>query len=125
MTFVILLKATLEKNSESNELQNQYDNSYKILFQVQLYNPIYIPKAKCLLLYYSQMKVKTIEFPSGKSTPLNSSKKVVLPILTLILLTTIPLYLYKDSPSTLPHYQWFRPFIPGKQFVIAFAFRPE
>ena len=49
------------------------------------------------------MKVKSIEFPSGKSTALNSSKKVVLPILTLILLTTIPLYLYKDSPnSTLP-----------------------
>ncbi|PSS30561.1 Protein trichome birefringence-like [Actinidia chinensis var. chinensis] len=49
------------------------------------------------------MKVKSIEFPSGKSTALNSSKKVVLPILTLIFLTTIPLYLYKDSPnSTLP-----------------------
>ncbi|KAF5961401.1 hypothetical protein HYC85_002610 [Camellia sinensis] len=39
-----------------------------------------------------------MELPSGKSTALYSSKKAILPMLTLILLTTIPLYLYNNSP---------------------------
>ncbi|KAI8018090.1 Protein trichome birefringence-like 19 [Camellia lanceoleosa] len=42
------------------------------------------------------MKIKAIEFPS-------ISKNIVLPILTLLLLTTIPLcYIYDTSPSLLP-----------------------
>ncbi|KAI8030786.1 Protein trichome birefringence-like 19 [Camellia lanceoleosa] len=44
------------------------------------------------------MKINTMELPSGKSTALNSSKKAILPMLTLILLTPIPLYLYNNSP---------------------------
>ncbi|XP_057491433.1 protein trichome birefringence-like 19 [Actinidia eriantha] len=43
--------------------------------------------------------VNTIELPGGKSTALNSSRKIILPILILILLAIIPLYLYSNSPS--------------------------
>ncbi|KAA8530531.1 hypothetical protein F0562_005240 [Nyssa sinensis] len=55
------------------------------------------------------MKVNFTELPNGKNTPLNSPTKVVLLILTLVLLTTIPLYLYNNSLSLLwpsvPPYQ--------------------
>ncbi|KAA8547833.1 hypothetical protein F0562_004262 [Nyssa sinensis] len=47
------------------------------------------------------MKVNAFEFPSGKNTPLSSCKNAILPILTLTLLTSLPLYLYNNSPSPL------------------------
>ncbi|KAA8547834.1 hypothetical protein F0562_004263 [Nyssa sinensis] len=47
------------------------------------------------------MKVNAFEFPSGKNTPLSSCKNAILPILTLTLLSSLPLYLYNNSPSPL------------------------
>ncbi|KAA8530533.1 hypothetical protein F0562_005242 [Nyssa sinensis] len=47
------------------------------------------------------MKVNAIELPSGKNTSFSSCKNVILPILILILLTSIPLHLCNNSPSAL------------------------